>query len=544
MRLANYTILAGLLLFTRAGVAQTPEPAAQPCADRIDLSSSTLSDARRSLERALSLTAPPDGSYLFRARSLGNTVCARGYSFLTHWRPAGAGKRVEVLPLQVSAVNNSAYPRSVNDGAGWQGVGLNLAAAGGVRAHWKIVNASLAPEVFYQQNKDFAFIASPETGGQSAFRNPYHGGIDFPTRFGTAAFETLSLGQSYLQASYGKFSATISTENLWIGAAEVYPILMSYTAPGFPHLRLGTQKPVDLRWVNLEFQILMGSLKESDYFDFNSRNDEHYNTTALVVIEPAFLPGLFLGIARTYHDTASAFGHDPGFYISRIIETPFGDKFGGNRVGNAIGLLYGRWVLPESGFEAYVEWAREDTPGGFQDLLREPDWTQAYVLGFQKAFAKENRLTRVYGEVIHLGESAPARAGRGLFSYYTHAIVRQGHTNEGQLLGAAIGPGSDAQLVGADIFSGSGRSAFRIERTRYDDDTYYRTFARRFGETRHDVELTLSASRLQFIGPFEIEAGLSFSRRYGRQFMPQETQPAIIESNLSSRLTASWQPSW
>jgi hypothetical protein len=237
-------------------------------------------------------------------------------------------------------------------------------------------------------------------------------------------------------------------------------------------------------------------------------------------------------------------GHGPGFYVSRLIEGPFGAGGSGNRVGNAIATLYGRWVHPASGFEAYVEWAREDTPGGFMDLLREPDWTQAYVLGFQKAFVSEGRVARVYGEAIHLGESTPTRAGRGFFSYYTHSAVRQGHTNQGQLLGAAIGPGSDAQLVGVDVFSGTGRSALRVERTRYDDDTYYRTFARRFGETRHDVELTLSASRLQFFGGFEVEAGFALSRRYGRQFMPQDQPSAIVESNLAARLTAAWRPTW
>ncbi|MGQ0560236.1 MAG: capsule assembly Wzi family protein, partial [Gemmatimonadota bacterium] len=283
---------------------------------------------------------------------------------------------------------------------------------------------------------------------------------------------------------------------------------------------------------------------ESEFFDSDPENDEHYFTTSMLVIEPKFLPGFYLGVARALHDSASATGHGLSFYTSRIIESPFGATHGGNRpLGNAIGVLLARWVLPESGFEAYAEWSREDTPGGWLDVLREPDWTQAYVVGFQKAFAKPTSIVRIYGELIHLGESAPARAGRGFFSYYTHGVITQGHTNEGQLLGAAIGPGSDAQLVGVDLFSASGRSAFRIERTRYDDDTYYRTFARRFGETRHDAEITLSASRLQFIRSFEIEAGVVFSRRYGRQFLTlHASEQDFAESNWSVRVGGGWRP--
>jgi hypothetical protein len=205
----------------------------------------------------------------------------------------------------------------------------------------------------------------------------------------------------------------------------------------------------------------------------------------------------------------------------------------------------GRWVLPESGFEAYAEWSREDTPGDLTDVLREPDWTQAYVIGFSKSLLRRRTLTRVYGELIHLGASAPERAGRGFFSYYTHGTVKQGHTQNGQLLGAAIGPGSDAQLLGVDVFDALGRSALRIERTRYDDDTYYRTFARRFGETRHDAEITISASRMHFVSALELEAGIAWSKRYGRMFVPlPDDGPDIVESNWAVRIGGTWKPSF
>jgi hypothetical protein len=165
------------------------------------------------------------------------------------------------------------------------------------------------------------------------------------------------------------------------------------------------------------------------------------------------------------------------------------------------------------------------------------------VLGVQKVYQSANRLTRVYGELIHLGESAPVRSGRGFFSYYTHAVITAGHTNRGQLLGAAIGPGSDAQLIGVDFFSAKGRTAARIERTRYDEDTYYRQFARRFGESRHDAEISMSASRLQLFDPFEVEAEVMVSRRYDRDFMTLlAEEPAMVETNWGLRLAARWRP--
>jgi hypothetical protein len=331
---------------------------------------------------------------------------------------------------------------------------------------------------------------------------------------------------------------------VWIGAADVYPIVLSNTAPGFPHVRLGTERGLDLWIATLEFQLIFGSLSESDYFDGNPDNDNHFFGTTMLVVQPKFLPGLFLGVARAVHDSASVSGQGIGFFAERILESPFGGINGGNRGDqNSFGVILARWVLPASGFEAYAEWGREDTPGGWLDVLREPDWTQAYVLGFQKAFRQRDRLFRVYGELNHLGESAPSRAGRGFASYYTHTVILQGHTNKGQLMGAAIGPGSDAQLIGVDVFESKSRSAFMIERTRYDDDTYYRRFARRWGETRHDAEITLKASRTQFVGDVGLELGVQYSRRYGRAFLPLASEgPDLIENNWGTRFAASWKP--
>lgn len=522
------------------------QTAAGACTRLVDINSFSATDARAALRRAAAITSPtrPDAGH-FRSFTTQQPVCADSLSFLAGWGAAAAARSWQVLPVTVATHWNSAYPRSVNDGASWRGVGLNVEAGAGLQFRWRFLSAAIAPEVTHNENADHP-ATTATFADRSSFANPYHVYIDLPKRPGTDPLTRISPGQSYVRAAYGPIAATFSTENLWIGAAEVYPILMSGTAPGFPHLRIGTSGPQNiLGVVNAEFQVFFGSLRESEHFDSIASNNSHFFMTTMVTIEPRFLPGLYLSVARADHDTANATGQSLSFYLERIFESPFGGAGNtGNRFeGNAIGLILARWVLPESGFEAYAEWSKEDTPGGFEDLLREPDWTQAYVLGFQKAFRSSRRLTRVYGELIHLGESAPVRAGRGFFSYYTHSTVVQGHTNRGQLLGAAIGPGSDAQLVGVDVFAEHSRTAFRVERTRYDDDTYYRQFARRFGETRHDAEISLSAGRLQRFGTFEVEGELMVSRRYDRDFIaPAAGDSAMAETNLGLRLGGSWRP--
>ncbi|MGH7459969.1 MAG: capsule assembly Wzi family protein, partial [Longimicrobiales bacterium] len=307
-------------------------------------------------------------------------------------------------------------------------------------------------------------------------------------------------------------------------------------------LRIGTSRPVDLRVLDLESTIFWGSVSESDFFDAIPGNDSHLFTASTLVLQPHFLRGLYIGFARVYHDTLKALGHGPSFYLDRIIESPL-YVGGGNRPGNGIGAIYFRWVLRESGFETFGEWAREDTPFDLENLLRQPDWTQAYAAGLQKVFTSPRRLTRVYAEFIHLGESAAVRAGPGFFSYYTHAIVTQGHTHRGQLLGASLGPGSDAQSIGVDVFRAKSRTGVMLEHARYDEDTYYRTFARRYGEARHDAEITAEVRRLQFVGRLSVEGVLRLSRRYDRDFISLRNEgPVQAETNWGTELWLTWRP--
>jgi hypothetical protein len=121
----------------------------------------------------------------------------------------------------------------------------------------------------------------------------------------------------------------------------------------------------------------------------------------------------------------------------------------------------------ESGFEVYAEWARDDHSWDLRDFLTEPDNSQAWSGGFQKVVATKSHWVRINGELTHLQETRAHRSGRPTPVWYVHD--GHGHTNNGQLLGAWIGPGSDAQYLGVDVFKKSGLMGFYVERVRRDD---------------------------------------------------------------------------
>jgi hypothetical protein len=470
-------------------------------------------------------------------------VCSDNSPVLSRWSVPDIQRRLYVAPLELRVLRNSAYPRTVNDGAVWAGVGTSLSATAGFELSWRWLTLGIKPIVTWQENADFDFATSPFPD-HSTFAHPDHYGIDYPSRFGDHSFSEIDAGQSFLRFDVGPVSAAFSHENLLLGASDIYPILLSTTAPGFWHLRLGTRRPVDLRVARLDLHTFWGSVDESDYFDGDSDNDSHLFVGVVASIEPSFVPGLRIGAARIAHLVESAGGHDLGFYLRRLIDTPIAYQIDENLPENAIAGLFGSWTIAEGDFEVHAEWTREDRPFNLEDVLREPDWTQAYSLGFGKTFRSAGSLARFSGELVHLGESAPVRAGKGSFTYYTHTQPPQGHTHRGQILGAAVGPGSDAQTLAFDLFRETSMYGISIERARYDDDTYYRQFARRYGEARHDVELTGQVRAGRWLGPLQLQAALSASRRYDRSFLVlrEGVTAKQIETNWGLDLRLSWQP--
>jgi hypothetical protein len=145
--------------------------------------------------------------------------------------------------------------------------------------------------------------------------------------------------------------------------------------------------------------------------------------------------------------------------------------YGGGR--DQIYSFFARYALPRSGAEVYGELGRLDFPRNLRDLLVQPNRGQAYMLGLQwtrQAFTPTGRL---YFHIENTSlEQSLALRNRFAGVWYTSRRVIQGFTNEGQVLGAAVGPGSSSQS--ADLTYQGSRGHFGIEfgRTRYNEDVH------------------------------------------------------------------------
>jgi len=536
----HLAVLALLACAAPAALRAQSLPVGDPLEDYVRV----LSDAGR---------AGP-GSFVIRPLGLDSALASVGADSTHPWR-----ERVRLRSLarygsltagladpEMHLFENTAYPWGTDDGAVWAGKGATIEWTAGGFVRWGPLTLQLRPSLIWDQNAAFP-LAAVNKSRRSIYGNPWHpqpglaNSIDLPQRFGPDPFWTLDAGQSSIRADWHWASAGFGTENLWWGPGIRNAILMSNNAPGFPHAFVATNRPVDIGFARFEAQWIWGRLQQSKYFDTTDTLTRRFVTGAVFDIQPKALPGLYLGATRLFYENIPDGGLGTKEYFlvfegmfKANLATP-SDPSGNDRRDQILSV-FARWALPAGGFEAYVEWARNDHSWNLRDFLMEPEHSQGYTVGFQKVNALGGgRLLRINGELTHL-EKDLTQVLRATPSFYAHTRVLQGFTQDGQVVGAGVGPGGDEQYLGADLFARWGRAGIFLQRVVNDNDAaYVWSLAHACDFYCHDVSLTLGGSALVFRGSFDLGASLAYTKELNR-----DLQQGNDVRNLNLRMTARW----
>ena len=453
----------------------------------------------------------------------------------------GTGElRVSLTAPQLRAFANSRFPVGRNDGVVWQGRGLTTALDVGAVLHWRALTVEVRPTFLYTQNSSHE-LAPVTVADMPIYAYPWRA-IDWPQRFGPDPFWTADAGQSEARVDAHGVSLGFGTKNLWWGPAIRNPIIMSNNAPGFPHAFLGTDGPLGIGIGELEGRWIWGRLQQSDWFDPNAASDDRFVTGVVLTYSPSFAEGLSLGATRLFYVLVRDDGIPLGDYFAvfqgvrkRTLITP--DNPTGDDEHDQMISVFGRWVLPESGFEVYGEWARNDHVFELRDFLLEPEHSQAYTIGLRKSFDwSAYKLLALTAELTKLERSTTSQI-RDTPPYYAHGLVPQGYTQKGQIIGAGIGPGGNAQSLSLDLYAPWGRAGTWVERQVHDNDAYYE-WAAANNETYccHNVSFHWGSHALWFVDDFELGAGMIITREFNRWFYGLDLW------NLNLSLSARWRP--
>lgn len=430
---------------------------------------------------------------------------------------------------------NSAVPYGENNEAAWYGKGLNTDLKGGFWLTSDFVTITFRPQLVNHQNLEFdipRFVPEDENGDIRYIAEGIGNQIDMPFRFGPTSFQTFSLGYSSVRVHYKNIEGGFSTEPMWWGANVKYPLIMSNNAAGMPHFFIGTRGPLKVPYVgSFEFKYIGGYPEDSEYFDQEDQfQQDRFMNAINLSYSPFFAPNIHLGLTRAVHTymeqgvlTPEDYGliFDP-ILVKNFVKTRGPFEFAKPR--NHLNSLYARWMWPESQMEIYGEYFRDDYAYDARDLLMEPRHNSGYAFGFQKLImGKHVHFYKMNVEFTNMTPGYLEEVRRQNY-YYADTQIRQGHTNRGQLIGAAIGPGSNSQFASVDAYFDAGRLGLFVRRMADNNHFHfeYDRFLNRpeewrkgFGDYwRHRTDFTIGVKGLYQFQDFLISTSLSWTKLY------------------------------
>lgn len=422
---------------------------------------------------------------------------------------------------------NSLFPVSENNAAAWYGRGFNPEISGGVYLTSRYLTIDLQPHLVYQQNRDYLeprFTSTDADGNQRYISEGIGDRIDLPYRFGPDPFFTFDRGYSSVRLHYKQVEAGISSEPLHWGPSLHYPLMMSRNAPGIDHAFIGTRERLPIPYIgDVQFRWIVGYPEESDFYDGNPAGNTRFMNAINVAYSPAFLKELTIGATRTFqmYETDGFAWDNVTLMFQAVRLSQLDEEFQTwstrQHTDQAISI-YAEWLLSETGGRIYGEFFKEDHNYDSRDLINQPHHNSAWALGFEKTIQVPFLDILLFNTEITNLTITQLQQVRFQDYYYTHGGIRHGHTNRGHILGAAIGPGSNSQLISFEGYRNNWKAGFLIQRMVDNDNFHFITTTRgpgKYGDYfRHRVNLNIGGELLYQLGPLYLHSKILWTKAY------------------------------
>lgn len=470
------------------------------------------------------------------------------------------GGFIKLLPVTFQQQYNSRQPYGWNDGAmiparGYQGL---LSFGGYVK--YKFLSVQIRPEIVFAENRYFEGFPSDHPAVVWArYYDYYFNLIDQPERFGNGHYQKIWSGQSNVTLTFDPVAFGLSTENLWWGPGVRNSLLMGNTARGFKHLTFHTVRPIKTKWGSLEGEMIAGRLENSGFNPPHSdslfygqkllisKNDEwRYLSGLVLTYQPKWVKGLFLGYARTLQSYHSDIKNASDYFPLLLPFKKFRqDNY--HRTNDQYQSFFARWLFPEVRGEVYFEYGLNNHPYSMENYSVGSGHSRAYTFGLRKLVPlnlKGDQL-QINWEMTQLQAPSDYVSQPGE-SWYVHDYVRQGYTNDGEIIGAGIGPGSSFQSLDLAWCRGPRRIGLLIERYVHNNDFYYYTFQTNRDARRHWADISAAAKFEWSFKNLLVNASFNFIRSLNYQWTIIPDDPVIYwlpghdVSNIQSQVGISY----
>jgi hypothetical protein len=398
-----------------------------------------------------------------------------------------SNKIIQNFYIGYDHVNNRLLPQNWNDGNMYPARGWQERYTFGIQLKLGIIDLNIQPEWLKVQNiPQHYYPGNPEDGN---FMPKYFGSvanvIDNFRQFGNKKIDTFSMGQSRIGLKLGPVSFGYSNQNNWWGPGVRSSLVFTNNAAGFKHLYLNTNKPIKSFIGNFEFSAITGLLDTNWYEDpdlplmrsiwtggIAKKNLDQRKIDAVTINwRPRWISNLFLGYAYSrqyYKNQLNSYGQTYSFFSKDFSKVE-------------LGSLMFRFLLPKDHSEFYGELGIPNkAPWPWKYFEKSPK--TGFVFGVTKIanFKSNKSYLRLNVEMTQLQLYNPkdifypgwAFVGGLPNSWYTSDIIKQGYTNQGQILGASVGPGSNSQTINLSYHYKFNHIGLMIERISQNNDFF------------------------------------------------------------------------
>ena len=459
---------------------------------------------------------------------------------------------IKILPIDYNIEFNSHHPYNRNNGSMIPNRGYQHIISGGVYAEIGPLSIQLKPEYLYSQNKDFeGFGEGPNGHYPIIWKNRYKlwNQIDMPERFGEKSISKTLIGQSSIRLNFKGLSLGVSNENIWWGPSIRNSIMMSNHARGFKHITFNTTKPLKTKIGNFEWQIISGRLESSGYLPAGSdrqyagtniystkinqignNEDWRYLQGYSITYSPKWVSGLSMGFIR-WAQMYSALvegkytwmeGNPTWFPAFSNLFRKNDEFFDYEEQTNQAAGVFLRWLWKESNTEIYAEFHYNDSKNNIRDLLLDSDHSRAVTLGLQKVFKISTDNYLFSWEWTQMEQTA-GRLLRSAGSWYEHGYTTDGYTNEGEVLGAGIGPGSNSHYFAISRIRDKEKLGLALEIIDQDNDFYHEAFASASDPRRYWKDFNLHLNFSKKYKNLWLSSNLMYSRSLNYQWDLDDT---------------------
>ena len=322
---------------------------------------------------------------------------------------------------------NLARPFGQNDGAMKQLKGQQHIAGLQVSGEAKHVEWSIMPQFFVQAPFREKFKSTPQLASSTvAFKNKL-----FNFRFSNAPF-------------------------VW-GGSHIDHLVMGFNAPGFRHLGLRSEKPLNIFLGKLKFDLVAGKLDPTAIGEMNENGvylpliippdlfRRYFNGISLS-FQPAFFKNSELGIIRQYQLPRNDLDFIPGIMnrylpvLSGITKKSIGGTLEDSvRRDQQISFFY-TLQIPTQKVRFSIEYGWNDHKWHLRDLLLSWPHSAAYIISFKKLFKTSKGYDDLVVEYVNMRQQLEYSV-RDAGDWYVHSGSPLGFTQKGQVFGVASSNG-------------------------------------------------------------------------------------------------------